>query len=121
MGVAIPRKTLGTKVDAGRHKYMSEAQTSSWGLPSRPTHITLCRKNMEFTGPNRDLNSVPLSLSTLGPSPVGEERKNILGQVSSFCILSPHIDLFRILGSPLPLVQPRLPGPDVVNTDGCSQ
>lgn len=120
MGVAIPRKTLGTEVEAGRHKYMSVAQMSSWGLPSHSTHITPCRKNTEFTGHNRDLNSVSLSLSTLGSSPVGEQRKNIPGQASSFCILSPHIDLFRTLGSPLPLVQPRLPGPDIVNTDGCS-
>lgn len=53
--------------------------------------------------------------SILAHSSVGE-KETILGQgqVSS-CVFSPHIDLYRLLGSPLSLVQLLLPEPDVVN------
>lgn len=51
--------------------------------------------------------------SILAHSSVGEGGASRARALSS--VWSPHIDLLRVLGSPLPLVQPLLPRPDIVN------
>lgn len=117
VGVDILRERLATEVEVGTTTCLKLRLLAGASPPA--LHISLyVERTWSSLAPTGAL-AVSLSVSTLGPSPVGEERTNIPGQVSSFCILSPHVDLFRILGSPLPLVQPLLRGPAIVNTGGC--
>lgn len=67
VGFDIPRKRLDTEVEIGTNTCLKLRLLAGASPPTLP----ICRKNMEFTGPNRDLNSVSLTLSTLGHSLVG--------------------------------------------------